>query len=248
MATCHDIDPLITPFIDGEAAAPDRAAVDAHVARCPSCRQRVSAERASRLALHERRQTLAGRAPLGLEARCAAVAREARRSRKRRGWGVWLVPVPAAAALVVVALLAYAASGSSTALAAQLTLDHLKCFALFEQQSGPSDAQALEARLTADYGWHMKVPPGSADEGLRLVGARRCFSTDGRIAHILYRHEGRPLSLFLLPETERAAEALAVMGHEAVIWSRGRMTYVVVAREPHVRVEQVAAYIRKVTY
>ena len=48
MPSCREIDPLVTPYIDGEATAAERAAVDAHLSACPPCRQRAEAETSAR--------------------------------------------------------------------------------------------------------------------------------------------------------------------------------------------------------
>jgi hypothetical protein len=44
MNTCHVLDPLVTPFIDCECTAEERAFVAAHLSECAVCRQRVEAE------------------------------------------------------------------------------------------------------------------------------------------------------------------------------------------------------------
>ena len=244
MPTCRDVEPLITAVVDDEASAADHAVVSEHVRECASCGYRASREAAARRILRERRDLFQVDAPAALRAKCLPPPRSApwflAVVRPMRGWAT------AGAVVVVVAVLFYAVGRGSTALAAELTLDHLKCFALFEKSSGPGDPAAIAERMKLAYGWSIAVPGNSQALGLHLVGGRRCFSTDGRIAHILYRHGGRPLSLFIVPSTSRAAERLAVMGHQAVIWSQRGATYVVLAREPGEQVAQVAAYVRSV--
>ena len=195
--------------------------------------------------LRERADALHVSAPAGLRVRCQPPPR--RVSWFGRGF---LRPLPVWATVGVVAVVFaavfYVAGRGSTAMAAELVLDHLKCFALFENASGPGDATAIAARLKASYGWDVKVPPGLPALALHLVGGRRCFSTDGRVAHILYRHAGRPLSLFIVPSTSHATAEIAVMGHQTMIWSRRGSTYVVLAQEPREQIERVAAYMRSV--
>src|SRR5215475_13572589 len=48
MSDCSTIDPLITPYFDGEIDADTGRRVDEHVRRCPPCHSRVAAERAVR--------------------------------------------------------------------------------------------------------------------------------------------------------------------------------------------------------
>jgi anti-sigma factor RsiW len=244
---CPEVERIVTPWVDGEASAADQARIGQHLASCQPCRRKVAAQAVARQVLRARAASLVGHAPLGLRAQCAGLS-AAPATRPLGAWRTRLVPLAAAVALVLAVGggVVYATRGSNTSLATQLALDHLKCFALFEQASGPADAEALASMLQRTYGWQMKVPAGSDGEHLRLVGGRRCFSTDGRVAHILYRHDGHALSLFLVPDTARAAATLAVIGHHALIWSRNRTTYVVVSREPEADLTRVAGYLRRV--
>lgn len=79
MTRCDDVDRLMTPFVDGEISPEDRAAVEAHLERCPPCRHRASAEATARDVIRSRasemREQATVQAPLDLKARCAAAAR-----------------------------------------------------------------------------------------------------------------------------------------------------------------------------
>jgi anti-sigma factor RsiW len=88
------------------------------------------------------------------------------------------------------------------------------------------------------------LPEDASTAGLELVGARPCLYGEGRVAHIMYRHEGHPVSLFMLPQTERAQALVEVFGHEAVIWCANKRTFVLVAREPRRDVERMAAFVQ----
>jgi anti-sigma factor RsiW len=246
MPNCPDIEPLVTPYVDGVAPPADRSVVAAHLEGCPWCRDRVDAERAARHVLQSRAASLVGRAPLDLHARCAAALR-APAPQKSRRWTTARLSMAAALFLAVAGVVGYGVFGrTATALAAQLTLDHLKCFSFFEASSGPADPVELEAKLQRVYGWRLAIPPTSPDGHLQLVGARRCITADGRIAHILYRHDGRPLSLFLLTAAERPSGHVEVFGYETRIWSRAGTTFVLVAGEPDADVDRAAAYLRGV--
>lgn len=52
MNTCHALDLLLTPFVDGECTTEERAIVTAHLAECAECRQRLEAESTARQVLH----------------------------------------------------------------------------------------------------------------------------------------------------------------------------------------------------
>src|SRR5437762_4021606 len=71
---CPRIDPLVTPYVDGELPSADRVFVDRHIRACSPCGARVAAERAVRALMGGRRATLGTeRAPDSLRARCAAL-------------------------------------------------------------------------------------------------------------------------------------------------------------------------------
>ena len=48
MMTCHEVDQLVTPFIDDECSATERADILAHLQQCHGCRTRVEAESTAR--------------------------------------------------------------------------------------------------------------------------------------------------------------------------------------------------------
>src|SRR3989442_13169913 len=73
MKDCTQLDPLVTPYVDGELAVADRQAVDQHLRACPPCRARVAAEHTIRdLILAKKPALESARAPAGLRARGAA--------------------------------------------------------------------------------------------------------------------------------------------------------------------------------
>src|SRR4051812_41135812 len=74
MSECKTIDPLITPYVDGDIDAAGRTAVDSHVRACPPCHSRVASERAVRDLVRTRRTDIAvDTAPDALRARCTAL-------------------------------------------------------------------------------------------------------------------------------------------------------------------------------
>ncbi len=246
MISCGDLDELATPYLDGEVMPIDRKAVEEHLDACPPCRARLEAEGAARTVVRTRRLSLAAPcAPAALRTRCArAAAADATVGRAVRRW---LVPLSMAAALVLAVggLLVYAAnSRSATVLAAQLTLDHMKCFALQPADAPPVNVASVERAFDARFGWNVAVPVGGGSAPISLVGARRCFYADGSVAHFLYRHDGQDVSLFLLPHTVRPARLVEVMGHEAMIWPDRDWTCVLVARGSPAELREIAAYVR----
>lgn len=119
---------------------------------------------------------------------------------------------------------------SPTVFAAQFTLDHVKCFAL-QGGTEPVDVQTTEDAFARSYGRRLHVPKASAADGLQLVGVRRCFCGEGPAVHVMYRHLGEALSLYVLRNVSRAAASASAFGHDAVIWTVQGTTYVLVGRE-----------------
>lgn len=254
---CREIETLFAAYVDDEAPPAERQAVDAHLHACPPCRERVAGERAARDVVRARRATLRPCASEALRRRCAAhgVAPAVRGGLlTARAW----VPLSlAAAVLLAVSSVLFFAGNSAEVLAAQLAVDHVKCFK-FAPAPGPVDPLAEGRKWESGYGWPLTVPPSAPAEQLELVGVRRCLSSQGRIAHMLYRWRGQPLSVFVLnsrargrPEREDVRadlqETVEKLGERAIIWSHGDRTYAVVGRDAAPELQQVARYVRRVS-
>jgi anti-sigma factor RsiW len=298
MKDCTQLDPLVTPYVDGELAVADRQAVDQHLRACPPCRARVAAEHTIRDLIFAKKPALeSARAPAGLRARCAAFGKlqaatpaghptagaalgtpaghpiagaalgtpaghpiagaalgtpaaraDLTAPLPARPWRTRLAPLALAAALVAIVggTFVYQLTDRSTrVLAAELTADHLKCFGVINGVLGThEEPAAVESSMASSFGWRMHLPVRPDREGLKLVGARPCLYGEGRVAHIMYRHNGRPVSVFMLPKMTRPEEIVEVMGHEAAIWSAGDRTFVLIAREPPDEVARMVSFVQ----
>ena len=245
MESCRDIRPAVTRVADNEASPAERRRVDGHVGACAPCRAQLTAEREASRVVREHATALIGHAPLGLRARCAAARAQSAPARRpmpllsRASWPMAL------AATLVLAVAGSAFYGvvinPSKAVAAQLALDHLKCFTLFESPTGLSPA-AVQAELKAHYGYDIVLPAGEAAGGLTLVGGRRCLYLDGSVAHLLYRKGAVQVSVFVLPTGAKLSQTdLDVLGHAAVAFVKGGRTWVAMARAPHAETEAIAS-------
>ena len=273
MLNCDSLDSLVTPYVDGQLTDTDRRAVEDHLRRCPPCFTRVAAERTVHELVRARRDGLCrSKAPDGLHGRCAALARRAENAEEAKTATTVspsfaphafaqpipnpqspihvtrrLAPLALAASLVIVvggAFVYRATDKSARVLAAELVADHAKCFAMNNVLGTHQSASVVEQSMAASFGWRMQLPAEPARAGLELVGARPCLYGEGKIAHIMYRHQGHQVSVFMLPNTERAQELVEVLGHEAAIWCANNRTFVVVAREPRREVEQIASFVQ----
>jgi anti-sigma factor RsiW len=231
---CADLDEHLAPFVDGEDPPAARASVAAHLAKCPPCQKHATDEAAARNLIHDHRDELRATAPEALRARCAnlsslSAAPVAPTKSFVRKWA----PMSLAATIVlaVAAVFAFGLHNPVEALAASLAVDHVKCFKVGLTNSG-SDPVVGAQKWQQDQGWAIVVPPPAATEQLQLVDVRRCFSTDGRAAHMMYTWRGAPLSLYVLPENTGHEQTLRKIGHDAVIWCANQRTYAVVADGP----------------
>ncbi len=259
MPDCSRIDALVTPFVDGELPESEIQAVAGHLSACPLCRAKVAAEESIRALIHERRRELCGYAPSALKARCAKLAAgqpgtsrvlpmpaRAERPAAQSGWRLRLMPLGIAAALfLIVGTLVYqATSSSSRVLAAELTADHEKCFRLNKLLGTHDTAEGIERSMASYFGWHMQMPNLDEHQDISVVGSRPCLYGEGTTAHIMFRQNGEPVSLFMLKGTPRASEVVEVFGHKCRIWSEGERTFVLVARSSTVPLDEVAAVMR----
>ncbi len=248
--TCKQIEPLLASFVDGTAEAGDCGLVDAHLTGCGACRQVVAAQRAVRTVLQSRAAYLSPVAPPGLRTRLAATAHEGQPQHSAiLGWRGRLSAFAAAALLVILvgaAATPFLTSYSSVVLAAQLALDHVKCFMIDgDAHASPISAAQAEATLKSEYGYSFAVPQLPDGSGLNLVAVRRCLYGDGFAAHLLYRLDGAPVSLFVMPGVERPSDEMAVLGHDQLIWNDGHTTFMLVGRTGNrARLEHVASQLR----
>jgi anti-sigma factor RsiW len=257
MLECSRIDSLVTPFVDEALPEGDQQALARHLDSCADCRAKVTAERSVRALIQSRRPELqADTAPADLKLRCAALRTQtpavvhafpASRATRTGSWASRLRPFALAASLVLLvggAFLYQATRSSSRVLAAELAADHVKCFGLNGLLGTSHSHQDVEQSMASTFDWVMHLPLVPDDEQLELVGSRYCLYGEGRTAHIMYKHNGEPMSLFMLPRETRAEQMVQAFGHRLRMWSAGDRTFVVVSREPAVEIDRVVSLVR----
>jgi anti-sigma factor RsiW len=268
MSKCTSIDPLVTPYVDGELPAAQRTLVDEHLHRCPPCHSRVAAESAVRNLMRARKPGLTAlRASVSLHAQCSGLASgkgDASAARLRPGvapasragairawwnapWHLRVVPLALTASLVLLvggAFLYLATQYSARLLAAELCADHMTCFAANNVLRTHEAPAAVESSMLSAFGWQLHLPQEFVASGLELVGARRCLYGEGKVAHLMYRDQGRPVSIYMLPKSVRAEELVEVLGHEVAIWSSGDRTFVLITRGSRNEVARMASFVK----
>lgn len=257
MDSCRRIDALVTPYVDGELDRAEREVVEAHLQRCPPCRSRVTAEQAVCILVKRQQGALTGAcAPAWLRERCARTRLADAPSASR---GAWLLArgrvrssMPAVRwALAATAVLAVSGAilyrvtvGAPHAIAAELVGDHAKCFLLNTVLRTHQSIGEVEAYLRAGFDWSVELPKHAEDADLHLVGSRPCLYEDGKVAHIMYRHRGVAVSVFMLPGVQYAHDTIHALGHDAIVWTGDRRTFVLVAKAPPEQLQQVATFVK----
>jgi anti-sigma factor RsiW len=261
MHSCASLDSLVPAFIDGETSDADTEGIERHLQACERCRARVDAERVVHDLLRARREALRDvRAPSPLLARCRELAAASRMdvpparpapfpsTRVAARWPARVRPLAIAASLVLIVASAFLYRMTHTSagvIASELTADHVKCFMVNAVLGTHHSHAAVESSLARSFGWSAQLPPHPEQEGLELVGARPCLSGEGRVAHIMYRHEGRPVSVFMLPGARGPEALLDVLGHQALLWSEGERTFVLIARESEEETKRLVSFLRR---
>lgn len=233
---CHEAQDQLAAYVDGEALA-DRAAIAAHLETCAACRALAHVQGTARAVLKARALQLAPVAPPGLRTRVAAnlgQSTAAPMEPEALRWAGRLSAFAAAAIVVLTlgaVLLPVMTIRSTVVLAAQLALDHLKCFTIEGDADGePMSKAAAEAALKQEYDLTVAVPASIPEERFTLMAVRRCLYGDGRAAHLMYRFGDEAVSLFVVPGLSRPAAEFSLFGHDQVVWTEGDRTYLLVAR------------------
>jgi anti-sigma factor RsiW len=236
----------VTPYVDGELGADEALLVDEHASVCPPCHARIAAERAVRTLVRTRQAELHTPAPARLRARCEGLVSGQAPAAARAPLAARLAPFALAATLVLIvggAFLYRMTQISTRVLAAELTADHLKC-AVMNSIAGTAQSPAfVESSMSSRFGWQADLPDHPEEAGLELIGARPCLYGEGAVGHIMYKHQGSTVSVFMLPGSRRPEQHLGVLGHQAAIWSTGDRTFVVIARKSQAELERIAAFI-----
>jgi anti-sigma factor RsiW len=243
---CRRIESLLPPYGAGQARASEIADVERHLSGCPACRFSVAAQRTARTVLQARGREIAPLAPLGLRTRLGTTMRVP----PAVGWRERVTAFAGAAAVLVLAVAAFelVSPRSNVLYAAQLAIDHVRCFVVEMTSTEKVEPEGLERGYAERYGWQMHVPSSNDAIDLRLVAARRCPFWIGRHAHVLYRTGDQQVSLYIDQSNERPSDQLHVLGHSETIWQSHGSSYVLIARGvPDTQLARIVAYFQAET-
>ncbi len=241
--SCRDIAPLLTEVAESQHGPSPDSAAGRHLAACPACQHSLRVQRDMHGLLRARADNLQGRAPEALRARL--VAQAAHRVPTRR-WAPFRMPVAATALLALLGAVTYGLTGaSSTVLAAQLALDHLKCIRLVGSATTVTPSQAAQ-EWGEQYAWTPQIP--ASPDKASLIGVRRCLYAHGHLAHLLYDVGGRTVSVFVMPRSEYPTDVAPArhqfLGQQAEVWASGDQSFAVVGDVAPQQLAALAAQFR----
>jgi len=120
----------------------------------------------------------------------------------------------------------------------------MTCFAANNVLGTHEPPAAVESSMLSAFGWRLHLPDEFDASGLTLVGARRCLYGEGKVAHLMYRVQGRPVSIYMLPKSVRPDELVEILGHEVAIWSVSDRTFVLITRGSKDEVVRMASFVK----
>lgn len=204
---CDEVEPLLSPCVDGELLEDDRAAVRAHVAGCAPCRERLRALEALKGAVREAGKLVV--LPAALEAQVRAdVRRVGRRGRIARAGVLGIAVAAAVVATAWIVMPAHAPPPprlQPRVVEAVLQRHRLE---LPVDVASP-DPRRVQDFLSARVGQKLVVP---TLDGWGLEGGRVVDLDEHRGAQLVYAGGyGQRLSVVALPDPDGAL-ARAVLG------------------------------------
>jgi len=239
---CREIAPYVEPYGDGELGLPERAAVEAHLAECLACQERVAQHRRFRQLLRQQPREVA---PPELRARVTRSIRRGAVRRALRRWGA----VPLAAA-VLIALVTWAGVHGLgpwlTARPSPLVTDLVRKHTTYAQIEAPVEFASSNGPEVRDWfrerlGVRVTVPDYSP-AGIRLLGGRIADTDGHKTAYLLYEKGHTLMSVFMVTGerlTPAGTDATTyrgfayhtadVAGQHGVFWAEDQKVFAVIS-------------------
>jgi len=226
-ANCEAVADLLEPFMDGELAAPERAAVARHVGDCAECRQELTE-------LQEVRDKLRG---LPRYRASASLVNRVRETLERAGvhkpavWERWAVPAATHLCAMLIGLgLGYWVLLSATEhdyLTRELLAAHVRSL----MQERPVDVASGDPHRVAPwFAGKLDFAPKVEDlatQGYPLQGGRVDYFQGRRVAVLIFQRRAHVINVFVtphaggpLPTSEWRRD-----GYNIARWGNGEFTF-----------------------
>lgn len=239
---CSEVDGYAELSFDGELDTNDRAELEEHLHRCPSCRRRTEAmgwfHSQMRAKLVDYCEAEAP--PLGLKTKITAQIR----SEERRSSAYIGRLVPMAVGVMMVGILIASSNGNTTPLDPNASVDR-HAARLPPEVRAFGDIRSVRKFLRKNFSHPVDFPKiESALPHIRLVGARLDHVSNREAALLMYDNRGARVSLMVFPSRQALTpppyfEAKIIHGHSVVVgkhrgynvmaWNHGQLIYSLVS-------------------
>jgi anti-sigma factor (TIGR02949 family) len=236
---CAESEVLIHALIDGELDAGHAREVEAHVATCPACADKLDTFRAMRAAIaaaemkekapaHLRRRVEAAlTSPAGSATGRFGGKLGGRTSRRSflGGFAVGTAVSAAAAATIVIAVLG---TGDDRQIADEIVSAHLRSL----QGSHLTDVETSDQHTVKPwFNGKLDVAPPVVDltaQGFTLIGGRLDYVDGAAVAAIVYKRRKHVINLFVGPRlgaAPRGAKTAIVQGFNVYHWAQDGLDF-----------------------
>jgi len=246
--TCRQIAPQLAALDEDRASQVADPQLARHLAECGPCRRSLQIQRAMHGLLRARSNSLQPHAPESLKTR---VTHEIEASAAaRRQWAPWRAAMAAAAIVGLLGAMTYGITSlSPKVLAAQLTLDHIKCARLVPPRAAV-DASTETREWAQRHASALRLPASASTRPAALTGVRRCLYGHGLVAHLLYEVDGKTVSVFVMPRPEHPVAAAPshhqFFGQQVEVWGNAAQSYAVIGDVPTATLTSMAEAFRAV--
>ena len=247
---CERVRAWLSPSVDGEIPAAERAGIEAHLQGCVACRQALDD---LRVIAGSVRNATRYSAPPGLAAQIAAALPPPARSPQPSPRLSWFSARPWQALAATVLLTAVATSGltwSLTGRDVQGRLDdevvaaHVRSL----MASHLTDVASSEQHTVRPwFSGRVDVAPPARDlasEGFPLVGRRLDYLDRRAAAALVYRHGAHIINVFIRADDDAAAATAPTLhphqGYVIANWSGGGLAYTAVSDVSPEEMEKLA--------
>ena len=237
MPACVDQELLLGGLVDNELDAANVAMVEAHVARCESCRKELDRLQAIRNLL--RSDGVRYDAPEGLSKRIAALPELAiPRARNDNHVLRWLGPGLVGALAASLAMIEFLPPGSNALVDQEVVSSHVRSL----QPGHLTDVQTTNQHVVKPW-FNGRIDfsppvPELSDQGFPLAGGRLDSINGKTVAAIVYHRRLHTINLFVWPAEDAAARSFVKDGFAVKEWSRGGLRFAAVSDIAPVELQQ----------
>jgi anti-sigma factor RsiW len=236
MAACVDQELLLGGLVDGELDAANTALVEAHVARCESCREELERLQATRNLL--RSDGVRHSAPGRLASRIAALPELQPKAANDNRLLRWLGPGAVGAIAAALAMVTVLPSNTQTLVDQELVSSHVRSL----QPGHLTDVQTTNQHIVKPW-FNGRIDfsppvPELADQGFPLAGGRLDSVNGKTVAAIVYHRRLHTVNLFVWPAKDAADRSFVKDGFAVNEWSRNGLRFAAVSDVPAAELQQ----------